>query len=148
MKSDSNSQGGPTRVAPAEGGRNEEVEEDRWPQGSSFIHGAFTRYPRKANPLLPRCHPPLDSLLLLETEPPASPCASLHHSLVLWNGSGSGGYNIFLKDSFSSAADHAAPPRPRHFQAAIRLAWNIVLRIGTREHISTPSEESSVGGIN
>jgi len=36
----------------------------------------------------------------------ATPCASLHHSLVHWNGSGSGGYNIFLEDSFSSAVDH------------------------------------------
>lgn len=37
---------------------------------------------------------------------PATPCASLHHSLVRRNGSGSGGYNIFLEDSFSSAVDH------------------------------------------
>lgn len=39
----------------------------------------------------------------------ATPCASLHHSLVLRNGLGSGGYNIFLKDSFSSTADHRQP---------------------------------------
>lgn len=51
---------------------------------------------------------------------PATPCASLHHSLVRRNGSGSGGYNIFLEDSFSSAVDHGtvAPrwlrrPEPR-----------------------------------
>lgn len=48
-----------------------------------------------------------------------TPCASLHHSLVRRNGSGSGGYNIFLEDSFSSAVDHGAvaphraAPEPR-----------------------------------
>lgn len=64
-------------------------------------------------PLVPVFLFPLDGT-------PAASCASLHHSLVCRNGSGSGGYNIFLEDSFSSAADHGrravphrAAPEPR-----------------------------------
>lgn len=87
------------------------------PRAHRSFMGHLLGIPRKANLLL---------LLLLQllasSKPLATPCASLHHSLVLRNRSGSGGYNIFLKDSFSSVADHVpAPPRdPR--AAAIRLA--------------------------
>lgn len=73
------------------------------PQGSSFIHGAFTRYPCKADLLLGRIS--LLSSSWRRTMEPNAPCAVLHHSLVRWNGSGSGGYNIFLEVSFSSIAD-------------------------------------------
>lgn len=92
------------------GGRGRRGRSYGRPQGSSFIHGAFTRYPRKAD-LPPASLPPRPSSLLPlvighRRGGGATPCASLHHSLVRRNGSGSGGYNIFLEDSFSSAVDH------------------------------------------
>lgn len=77
---------------------------------------------------------------------PATPCASLHHSLVRRNGSGSGGYNIFLEDSFSSAVDHgtvAAALRRRTSDGvtpAIRLAWSTVHEAITLEFGSLANE--------
>jgi len=67
----------------------------------------------------------------------ATPCASLHHSLVRRNGSGSGGYNIFLEDSFSSAADHGRRSLAG-VTSAIRLARvplheAIILEFGSRK---------------
>lgn len=107
----------PIRIRLVGGEGGEERRKPPRPQGSSFIHGAFTRgIPRKANP---------DSASSSGPRPLLA--APLHHSLVLVGMDRDQRRiyiyiyirNILVKDSFSSRGGHSSP---RHFRVAIRLA--------------------------
>lgn len=100
LKSDSNSQG-VTSVRGSNGGK----------RGGGMVglkaHRSFMGH-LLGIPVKPTSSRLSSPVSVLPDGAPATPCASLHHSLVRRNGSGSGGYNIFLEDSFSSAVDHGA----------------------------------------
>lgn len=86
-----------------------------WPQGSSFIHGAFTRYPRKANLLL--------SLLLFHRPLSSSGQPLVPPYIILL----SFGMDWDQPDIISSSRIHfrarlTAPSRPHRFRATIHLA--------------------------